>query len=135
MIWLRYDRRDSEVTPPSILHWKADDRFFLINDQKWTQGRTGYIQKYQSDLTDLGLRDFIRDYTLNSGGPTGVSVDLHRAEVGGTDYILWVIADENYGDLGDIKVSKAANAAVIYNSGDEGIGFHFYVIEKLNQSV
>ena len=134
---LRYDRLDNESTPPLILHRVTVnmDVYARFNDRKWTYLNTNYLQKYQAELVTLGLRDFVRDYYLKSGGPDGVSVVLHRPVLTGTDYVVLFFPDSSHADFGGVKIDRAANAVTIYNSGEEELPFHFIVLEKLNQSV
>lgn len=134
---VRYDRRDSEVTPPLIVHKDTEnmDIYARFNDQKWTYIRTNYLQKYLNELVDLGLRDFIRDYAAETGGEDGISVTLNRSDLAGTDYVIMVFLDSDFGDLGDIYVSRSANVVTIYNSGETGLPFHFVALERINQSI
>lgn len=134
---IRYDRRDSEVTPPSIVHYDLSnmDIYALFEDQQWTYINTKYFQKYIEELVELGIRDFIRDYASATGGENGISVTIHRNGFLDTNYVMMIFPDSNFGDFGDIYISRAANAVTIYNSGESGLPFHFIILEKINQSL
>ena len=132
--YLRYDRRDSEITPPLIPHVKSDQVYSVWNDQEWESSLMQYSQKYQSELIALGLRDFIRDYCLESGGDDGISIDIHRGGLSGTDYVCFIYADDQHGDIGEVTISRSTNAVIIKNTGGNGIPFHFIILERINQS-
>lgn len=132
---IRYDRRDGELTPPLVVHRVADDVYARFWDQQWTYIRTTYLQKYLSEIIALGLRDFVRDYAAASGGQDGVSIEINRPLLVGTNYVAACWPDEDEEDFGQTMITRAANAMTIYNSGESGLPFHFLILEKVNQSI
>ncbi len=132
---LRFDRRDGELTPPLIIHRVTDEVYARFWDQQWTYIRTNYLQKYLPEIVALGLRDFVRDYVAESGGKNGISVEINRPLLVGTNYVVACWPDENEEDFGQVKITRAANAMTVYNSGESGLPFHFLIFEKVNQSI